>query len=399
MLAVSLLYIHYVYKHTYGGPPQSFFEEEYLKETYELGVLKDHFDEQQHAEGYRLHRFNQFLSDKLNPNRPVKDFRCDLCKAIKYNTSSLPTVSVIISFINEANSTLMRTVHSVINRTPVNLLTEIILIDDFSNSENLQKPLEEYVESHFKKVRLFRNTERKGLIYSRIRGSKEATGQVLMFLDSHCEVNVGWIEPLLTRIKENRQTVVSPIVDNIDSDTMVYKNTVLLKAGFRWNLLFRWEALPDGIENNLIEKCLPLASPTMAGGLFAIDKEYFREIGEYDPHLKIWGGENLELSFKVWQCGGRVEIIPCSRAGHVFRKSRPNAGPSNTLLRNTARVASVWMDEYKKYFYAANPKARDVDIGDISVQLKLKEKLGCRSFKWYLENIYPEQVSWSLDSI
>lgn len=46
--------------------------------------------------------------------------------------SNLPKASVVIIFTDEAWTPLLRTVHSVINRSPPNLLEEVLLVDDFS---------------------------------------------------------------------------------------------------------------------------------------------------------------------------------------------------------------------------------------------------------------------------
>lgn len=141
------------------------------------------------------------------------------CKVPGRYLEDLPQTSVVICFHNEAWSVLLRTVHSVLDRSPAHLIKEIILVDDFSDmrkyfrltrtscklhiriimlilfrvfAAHLMQQLDDYMSS-LPKVRIVRATRREGLIRARLLGARYVTAPVLTYLDSHCECTEGKI--------------------------------------------------------------------------------------------------------------------------------------------------------------------------------------------------------------
>ncbi|XP_071477696.1 polypeptide N-acetylgalactosaminyltransferase 13-like [Diadema antillarum] len=349
-------------------------------------------DESKVKIGWQHAFFNEYVSDMISLERSVPDVRPKGCKTMGY-ANDLPRTSVIICFTEESWSTLLRTVHSVINRSPPELIAEVLLVDDFSQRDYLKAPLDEYMK-RFPKVRIIRLPKREGLIRARLIGADIARGPVLTFLDSHVECNVGWLEPLLQRIHDNSSNVVCPSIDSIDARTFQYTSSGQgLIGAFNWEMKFTWNPVPDYELRRRQDTTWPIRSPAMAGGLFSIDKAFFYKLGTYDPGFDIWGAENLELSFKTWMCGGTLEIIPCSRVAHIFRKQQPYKFPDgniNTFMRNTMRLVEVWVDQpYRDIFYSLKPQLMGKEFGDISDRVKLREDLHCHDFKWFLNNVFP----------
>merc|ERR1711881_503235 len=171
---------------------------------------------------------------------------------------------------------------------------------------HLGKKLDDYVGT-LPKVRVIRSEKRVGLTQARLIGADNSKGGVLVFLDSHCETNKGWLEPLLARLLENRKLAVTPDIESISWRNFYYShnsNSIPSNRGiFSWELIFHWGPIPHHERIRRKAESDPIKSPTMAGGLFAMDRSYFYESGAYDRELIFWGGENVEMSFRLWMCG------------------------------------------------------------------------------------------------
>ncbi|XP_048449996.1 polypeptide N-acetylgalactosaminyltransferase-like 6 [Rhincodon typus] len=257
--------------------------------------------------------------------------------------------------------------------------------------EHLKKRLEEYM-ARFPKVRIMRTRKREGLIRTRLLGASVAKGEVLTFLDSHCEANVNWLPPLLDQIAQDRRTIVCPMIDVIDHNHFGYEMQAgdAMRGAFDWEMYYKRIPIPPELQR--ADPSDPFESPVMAGGLFAVDQRWFWELGGYDSGLEIWGGEQYEISFKVWMCGGHMYDAPCSRVGHIYRKYVPYKVPSGTsLARNLKRVAETWMDEYAEYIYQRRPEYRHLSTGDLTAQKMLRKHLKCKDFKWFMT-----EVAWDL---
>lgn len=346
------------------------------------------------SESMRKYFLNVVASDLIPLNRLVPDSRPPNCKSKTYR-HDLPTTSVIIPFYDEWPSILVRTVYSIINRTPRHLLQEIILVDDASTMSELKEPLDWYIKTNFPTglIKIIHVPTRQGLIKARLKGWKLSKGEVVVFFDSHMEVNLDWLQPLLTEIKINRKTVAMGVLDYINSETFEYRfnEGYMTRYGFDWRLVFFETFFRQDQIGPSEESTRP--GTVMVGAAYAIDSKYFGEIGTYDEGMKVWGGENLEMAWRVWMCGGRLVHLPCSHLGHIAR-SQPYdfpGGRRNIEVFNYKRAIEVWMEpEHKQFVYDHFEDMQEVNVGDLTDRIALKKRLNCKTFSWFIENIWPE---------
>jgi polypeptide N-acetylgalactosaminyltransferase len=309
------------------------------------------------------HLRNLGKGGQVNKGNGIKHFFNPICRHYRFDESRLPTVSVVITTQNEPDNWISITVESILARTPPNLLVDVIVVDDngipghHGLPPNIRKNVDEdeweYIKSLSPKVKVIQHDDREGCARSRLTGAKVATGEILMFVDSHIEMESStWYHHLALPIVENPQTITMQTIDVIDDlGTKDYGagagplqygvvNTEfwfsyqvdrfgdymepLNPADFTEDELAERKGFKYNAESPHLRE--PYETPFGPGSLFAIRRDEFWRLGGYDEGLYVWGGENTEMAFKMWMCGGRMLMIPCSRVGHMYRQHKEKDG-------------------------------------------------------------------------
>jgi len=311
------------------------------------------------------------------------------CVGKLFEPATLPKVSLVIPYLNETWMQMEATVASILSFTPMQVIDEILFVDD-GNAPEWQH--HQQLRDLHPKIRVHRNEERQGLIRAKVIGAGLIKSPVLMFMEPHCVVGRHWIEPLLEQLalSTKHDTVVMPMIDIIpEANFNEYQVANHHIGGFDWSLTFNWMALIEH-RNKSYRYPDPYPTPALSGGIFGIWRDYWLRMGTYDTNMGESGGEHIEMSLRTWRCGGNIKVVPCSRMGHVFRARNPYVVHPALVIRNLKRAALVWLDDHIEKFYHQVPSARNLDAGNVTERLKLKESLHCKSMAWYIEEIYPE---------
>ena len=253
--------------------------------------------------------------------------------------------SIIIASHNEGEL-LSRTIMSCLE-TCSGLDVEIVVADDCSTDGSV-----EAARRRFADICVFRNSERRGTSPTKALGAANARGEILVFLDAHTKPEPGAIHRLVKDVEEVAGTaIMTPAVAvlNIGSWSNDLKQ---VGNGYSLDLLTLepgWCALNE-MRPVYDRHMVFYESPALMGAVLAISRPLYHNLCGFDPCLRSWGYEDLDLGFKCWLMGYRILHDPQAVVGHRFQTTFDNYSvPQEHVLINQLLMTyksftpNVWM--------------------------------------------------------
>lgn len=253
---------------------------------------------------------------------------------------------------------LTQTIDTILDRTPISLLDEIILCAD--DKFEFEHPSVRVVRSN--KIGCARawNACMSGVL-----------AHDVVFMRAGAKVGADWLVPLINFLHQNEQSIVSPVVYDLDVHLWASGELRWRRPAWRWDLRLYDRRLTSGTE-----------SPALSAYCLVMRRSWFEHLGGFDSGMVDEGGEDIELTLRSWLLGGSAHVVDDSEIAATSSPS-PN-------LTNLMRTVEAWMPTHARYFY----QARDLDqlatnCGRLHNLVGLQE-LQQRPFSWFLQHLAPE---------
>lgn len=222
--------------------------------------------------------------------------------------------SVIISTYQEGDA-LAATVLDVARTGPA----EIIIVDDGGTDGSADRAWPA-------NVTVLRQPH-TGIAAARNRGARAATQPTLVFLDAHCEVDGGWLRPLVQALDDSPLAVLGAAVRDAAEPAFVGCGARLVDDLFT----YRWLRLPAQAGPVVPVDVVP-------GGCLAVGRDHFLRQGGFAAFTGF-GVEDVELSLRWRRAGWPVLGVPGSLVTHRFRIRPPYPQERRAWLENILRTA------------------------------------------------------------
>ena len=339
----------------------------------------------------------------LPQGKPPPHISCLRHLDTAFNTS----VSIVMCMRNELVYLLLRTLTTIVRRTPENLLHEIVLIDDGSDEDSLPE-VRTYCSQLNLPLRTFRNNESVGITSCRRFGIEQAKGDVIVLLDSHMEVSDLWLEPLLDILMSKPGAIAVPTLHLINEKEYEQWHQQVCEAygieavaGYSY---FRYYSAGPPDKN----QSAPYLTASVLGGGLAAYRSTFLRLFPQTVFGELWGTENTRLAIRAWVCGEGLWMTRCSQIlhtngndGELKRYTSTSPDMRKHLQYETVGDILNFIDGYEeetRFLQSVYSDDNEIEVVRhvhemISSQFNVADQCS-KDYHWYLRNIFPSSHNY-----